>query len=208
MPRDKIILECTECKNRNFFTDEEQAEAPGAGGAAEVLPALQQAPRAQGIEVMDRVQSRSRRTRGRLDRADPRVPASRCATEMKKVTWPTRAGADQGDADDRRRSRSCSASRSACIDWLLQLILVDGVARARAVETMEYRWYAIQTTAGHENKVRTLIQRRIEDDPRPADAKLIRQALVPTQEVVEIKNGKKVTSSGSCTRATCWWRWR
>src|SRR5881409_386914 len=57
---------------------------------------------------------------------------------------------------------------------------------------MEYRWYAIQTTAGHENKVRNLLQRRIEDDPRPADQKLIRQALVPVQDVVEIKNGKKV----------------
>src|ERR671934_2701908 len=57
---------------------------------------------------------------------------------------------------------------------------------------MEYRWYAIQTTAGHENKVRSLLQRRIEDDPRPAEQKLIRQALVPVQEVVEIKNGKKV----------------
>lgn len=58
---------------------------------------------------------------------------------------------------------------------------------------MEYRWYAIQTTAGHENKVRSLIQKRIEEDPRQADEKLIRQALVPTQDVIEIKNGKKVT---------------
>src|SRR5215211_4968075 len=57
---------------------------------------------------------------------------------------------------------------------------------------MEYRWYAIQTTAGHENKVRGLLQRRIEEDPRPAEVKLIRQALVPVQEVIEIKNGKKV----------------
>src|SRR5690349_6466218 len=57
---------------------------------------------------------------------------------------------------------------------------------------MEYRWYAIQTTAGHENKVRGLLQRRIEEDPRPADVKLIRQALVPVQEVIEIKNGKEV----------------
>ena len=56
-----------------------------------------------------------------------------------------------------------------------------------------HRWYAIQTTAGHENKVRSLIQRRIEQDPRPAEERPIRQALVPTQEVVEIKNGKKVT---------------
>jgi len=57
---------------------------------------------------------------------------------------------------------------------------------------MEYRWYAVQTTAGHENKVRTLLQKRIEDDPRPAEQKLVRQALVPVQEAIEIKNGKKV----------------
>jgi len=58
---------------------------------------------------------------------------------------------------------------------------------------MEHRWYSIQTTAGHENKVRSLIQRKIEIDARPAEDRQIRQALVPTQEVVEIKNGKKVT---------------
>lgn len=57
---------------------------------------------------------------------------------------------------------------------------------------MEYRWYAVQTTAGHENKVRMLLQRRIEEDPRPAEQKLVRQALVPVQEAIEIKNGKKL----------------
>lgn len=57
---------------------------------------------------------------------------------------------------------------------------------------MTYRWYAIQTTAGHEKKVCSLLQQRITDDPRPAEEKLVRQALVPTQEVIEIKNGKKV----------------
>ena len=57
----------------------------------------------------------------------------------------------------------------------------------------EHRWYAIQTTAGHENKVRSLVERRITDDSRPDAEKPIRQALVPTQDVVEIKNGKKVT---------------
>jgi len=58
---------------------------------------------------------------------------------------------------------------------------------------MEHRWYAIQTTAGHENKVRSLIARKIEMDARSPEERSIRQALVPTQEVVEIKNGKKVT---------------
>jgi transcriptional antiterminator NusG len=58
---------------------------------------------------------------------------------------------------------------------------------------VDHRFYAIQTTAGHENKVRSLIARRIDADPAPPDVRLIRQALVPTQEVVEVKNGKKVT---------------
>ena len=57
----------------------------------------------------------------------------------------------------------------------------------------EHRWYAIQTTAGHENKVRNLVQRRIDGDTASPEERVIRQALVPTQEVVEIKNGKKVT---------------
>jgi transcriptional antiterminator NusG len=57
---------------------------------------------------------------------------------------------------------------------------------------MEYRWYAVQTTAGHENKVRMLLSRRIEEDPRSAEQKLVRQVLVPVQEAIEIKNGKKV----------------
>jgi transcriptional antiterminator NusG len=58
---------------------------------------------------------------------------------------------------------------------------------------MEHRFYAIQTTAGHENKVRSLIQRKIDADSRSPEERSLRQALVPTQEVVEIKNGKKVT---------------
>lgn len=58
---------------------------------------------------------------------------------------------------------------------------------------MEHRWYAIQTTAGHENKVRSLIERKIAADPRQDEEKPIRQVLLPTQQVVEIKNGKKVT---------------
>ena len=58
---------------------------------------------------------------------------------------------------------------------------------------MEHRWYAIQTTSGHENKVKSLIVRKIDADPRSPEERPIRQALVPTQEVVEIKNGKKVT---------------
>lgn len=58
----------------------------------------------------------------------------------------------------------------------------------------DVRWYAIQTYSGHENKVKKLIDIRIAEEPGATpDEKGIQEALVPTQDVVEIKNGKRVT---------------
>jgi transcription termination/antitermination protein NusG len=56
------------------------------------------------------------------------------------------------------------------------------------------RWYAIQTYSGHENKVQKLILRKIEEEPGDElEAKEISEVLVPTQDVLEIRNGKRVT---------------
>ena len=56
------------------------------------------------------------------------------------------------------------------------------------------RWYAIQTYSGHENKVKNLIDIRINEETGAETAdKEIQEAIVPTQDVVEIKNGKRVT---------------
>ena len=55
------------------------------------------------------------------------------------------------------------------------------------------RWYAIQTYSGHENKVQKLIQRKIEEEPGTPESKEIRDVIVPTQDVMEIRNGKRVT---------------
>ncbi|HEY0809692.1 MAG TPA: transcription termination/antitermination protein NusG [Longimicrobiales bacterium] len=58
----------------------------------------------------------------------------------------------------------------------------------------EPRWYAIQTYSGHENKVKKLIDHKIaEEKGETAEDKGIQEAIVPTQDVVEIKNGKRVT---------------
>ena len=55
------------------------------------------------------------------------------------------------------------------------------------------RWYAVQTYSGHENKVKKLIDLRIAEEQGEApEEKEIQEALVPTQEVTEIKNGKRV----------------
>lgn len=58
----------------------------------------------------------------------------------------------------------------------------------------EARWYAIQTYSGHENKVKKLIEHKIaEEKGESPEEKGIQEAIVPTQDVVEIKNGKRVT---------------
>ena len=55
------------------------------------------------------------------------------------------------------------------------------------------RWYAVQTYSGHENKVKKLIDIRIgEEAGETPEEKQIQEALVPTQEVTEIRNGKRV----------------
>ena len=58
----------------------------------------------------------------------------------------------------------------------------------------EPRWYAVQTYSGHENKVKRLIDLRIsEETGEQPEEKEIQEVIVPTQESVEIKNGKRVT---------------
>jgi len=58
----------------------------------------------------------------------------------------------------------------------------------------EARWYAIQTYSGHENKVKRFIEHRISEEPgETLEEKEIQEVIVPTQDVVEIKNGKRVT---------------
>ena len=54
------------------------------------------------------------------------------------------------------------------------------------------RWYALQTYSGHERKVKILLEQKIQQyDGEPP----IRDVIVPTQEVVEIKGGKRVKST-------------
>jgi len=60
---------------------------------------------------------------------------------------------------------------------------------AQATATDAAKWYALQVYSGHENKVRTLLEKRIAESSDPNV--IIQQVLVPTQEVMEIKGGKK-----------------
>ena len=67
----------------------------------------------------------------------------------------------------------------------------EGQNEAQATEEKhaDAHWYALQVYSGHENKVRNLLEKRIAENANPNV--LVHQVLVPTQEVMEIKQGKK-----------------
>ena len=54
-----------------------------------------------------------------------------------------------------------------------------------------FRWYVINTYSGHENKVKKNLEHRVETMNQ---GRRVRQVVVPTEEVTEIKDGKKVSS--------------
>ena len=57
---------------------------------------------------------------------------------------------------------------------------------------MEKRWYVIHTYSGHENKVKTILEREIKTRSMEDT---ITNVIIPTEEVVEMKDGKKTTTS-------------
>jgi transcription termination/antitermination protein NusG len=55
-----------------------------------------------------------------------------------------------------------------------------------------FRWYVINTYSGHENKVKHNLEHRVQT---MGQDRKVRQVVVPTEEVSEIKDGKKVNVS-------------
>ena len=55
----------------------------------------------------------------------------------------------------------------------------------------EAHWYVAHTYSGYENKVKDNLEKAVENNGMQ---NLIQEVLVPTEEVVEIRNGKRVTS--------------
>ena len=54
-----------------------------------------------------------------------------------------------------------------------------------------FRWYVINTYSGHENKVKHNIEHRVTTMEQQSN---IRQVIIPTEQVSEMKNGQKVQS--------------
>ena len=56
----------------------------------------------------------------------------------------------------------------------------------------DYRWYVLQVYSGHENKVKLRIEKLIEEMTDERGESKINEVMVPTEEITELKNGKKV----------------
>ncbi len=59
------------------------------------------------------------------------------------------------------------------------------------MEALNGKWYVVRTFSGHENKVKTLIDNELRDNEE-LRARIF-EVLVPTEKVLEIKDGKKKT---------------
>ena len=57
---------------------------------------------------------------------------------------------------------------------------------------MEKRWYVIHTYSGHENKVKTILEKEIKAQGMEDN---ITSVIIPTEEIIEMKNGKRTTSA-------------
>ena len=68
-----------------------------------------------------------------------------------------------------------------------------------------FRWYVINTYSGHENKVKHNIEHRVSTMEQQSN---IRQVVVPTEQISEMKNGQRCRPSGARCPATCSSTWR
>ena len=72
-------------------------------------------------------------------------------------------------------------------------------------------WFIVHTYSGFENKVSESLKTRAEAF---GFAERLGQILIPTEEVVEMRNGKKIKGAkqasyrGYCIQGMCWYRWK
>jgi len=66
------------------------------------------------------------------------------------------------------------------------------------------RWYVVHAYSGFEKSVQRALEERIRRAGMEASFGKI---LVPTEEVVEMRGGQKISPNASSSLAMCWSRW-
>ena len=67
------------------------------------------------------------------------------------------------------------------------------------------KWYVVHTYSGYENKVKVNLEKAVENNGM--QDKIV-EVCIPVEDVIEIKNNKRVRCSASSCRATSWSRWK
>jgi len=72
---------------------------------------------------------------------------------------------------------------------------------------MAMRWYVVHSYSGFEKSVMRSLGERVARSPDHV-RECFGQILVPTEEVVEMKDGQKRKSDRKLSPVTCWYRWK
>ncbi len=113
--------------------------------------------------------------------------------EIGKVTWPTRDELVEATRVIHPASPCSSASLIGLLDWLLQKILIDGVAAICRGDRHGVPLVRDPDDGGPREQGPGAARAPHRGRPAAGGGEADPPGLVPTQEVVEIKNGKKVT---------------
>ena len=219
--RNTITLACNDCKRRSYQTSKSKRNTPDriemqkycrwcggtrairkrANGSEHPAEARPEAPRtvegrrraAEGRLARARIKQQTARGAGRqaADRLTPcpgggtRRFIGESTAELKKVEWPNRAQVMQGTI-----VVIIACAIVGAYLWLADFAfepLVKNILLGMAM----FQWYVINTYSGHENKVKANLEHRIismNQGPR------FRRVVVPTEQVIETKDGQKVQS--------------
>ena len=68
-------------------------------------------------------------------------------------------------------------------------------------EVIDKKWYVVRAISGQENKIKTFIDNEVK---RLNLSNFVEEVIVPTQKVVQIRNGKKVSKEKVYFLDTSW----
>ncbi len=66
-------------------------------------------------------------------------------------------------------------------------------------ETTNFKWYVLRAISGKESKVKEYIETEIKNSDL---GQYVRQVLIPTEKVFQIRNGKKIAKERNCMPVT------
>jgi len=104
--------------------------------------------------------------------------------EMKKVSWPSY-----------NELRGSTYLIIVFFSFICSFFVWDWLVNSKIYESVDMNWYSLRVMSGKENKVKDTIFRELDFEK---DLKAnVEEILIPTENIVDIKNGKKTVKEKS-----------